>query len=103
MVLQGDFERHFDRGRTVVGVKNPGQFFGQKVAQKVRKPERRLADKPGHEDLLDFIDLLLYRGGDVRMVVAEDAHPPRPHGVDKFAPCFVVDVNTRPRSITIGG
>jgi hypothetical protein len=93
MVLKRYFKRNLDRGRAVVGIKYPVERPGKQVRNQMREPQCRLADKSGHEYVLDGVELFFNGSGDGRVVMAETAYPPRSDRVDIVSSFIVEHMN----------
>ncbi|MNF63687.1 hypothetical protein D3C84_453950 [compost metagenome] len=88
-VVKAHFQRHFDAGRTVIGVEAPGQPFGRNLHQAFGQFDHRLVAESGENHMLQLIDLVLDALVDPRVGMAEDVDPP---GADRIEITFAFEV-----------
>ena len=89
-VVEAHLQRHFDRGRAVVGVEHAIQSRRRDAHQFLGQPDRRLVGEAGEDHLLQRASLVGQGGGDARIGVAEQVDPPRADPVE-VAPALGVD------------
>jgi hypothetical protein len=75
--LEGDF----DRARPVVGIEHARQSGWRHAHELLGQGDRRFMRHAGQHHMVEAVELVLQRGNDARMAVAEDVGPP---GTDRI-------------------
>ena len=80
--MKAHLQRHFDAGRTVIGVEAAGQPFGRHRDQALGQLDHRLMAEAGEDHVFQLVDLVLDALVDTRVGVAEYVDPPGTDGVE---------------------
>ncbi|MNZ24435.1 hypothetical protein D3C78_415830 [compost metagenome] len=81
-VVEAHFQRHFDAGRTVIGVEHPIQAFRGDLHQALGQLDHRLMTETGEDHVLELVDLVLDTLVDAWVGMAEDVDPPGADGIE---------------------
>ncbi|KPW99466.1 hypothetical protein ALO79_200021 [Pseudomonas syringae pv. castaneae] len=81
-VMKAHLHRHFDAGRTVIGVEAPCQSFWRHFHQALGQLNHRLVAETGEDHMLQLVDLVLDSLVDAWVGMAEYVDPPGADGVE---------------------
>ncbi len=81
-VVEAHLDRHFHRGRAIVGVEATIQSRRRDGGQRLRQRDHRLMSEAGQDHLFEAVELPANGRVDALIRMAEKVHPPRTDGVE---------------------